>query len=509
VADSPKMIDQTIARLRSYGRGNGIKSEDITPIKSTEEIYTIHGRLTLTPHCEVESQTTTGRMKGKVSKVLSSFAELRGEVDTIKKDFEGAGTWTEGAIKELEATNGHGWGLHGSLLCLGDNKVILGATENCPTCRGTAQHPCHTCGGIGFRPCYECQSLGHERCLQCNGTGQDPMNTAKKCSLCHGTGQMLCRFCQGAMKIPCESCQGRGNTPCTDCNGTGTLSQEVHITKGARMDFVLGATSGLPSGLLRGLSRVGEEKLCAGHADITMKPELGDDPSAPPKGPLVINLEAKIPYADIQLNLCNKPISISCFGKNKKLAGVPAFLDQGLREARKNLTGAVAGRIPLEMALSTRAINDAFSLILSGKTHPNNLRRLYPVGLSGEAAQEIMENLVQLFRRSTMRTRLIVSSVSLVLCLAAFTGLSFSSAFANLATMGGTYLVIPIKILIPMIALSVTWLALQQASKAALRKQLKQAKIAAPQSIGRTGAAALGVILLLYLIILFLSENLI
>jgi len=503
------MTDRTITRLRAYGRGNGIKSEDIILIESKEEIFTVLGNLTLTPHCDVTSRTALGRMKGKAYKVLASFAELRTEVDAIKKEFEDGGAWTEDAIKELENTTGHGWGLHGSLLCWSDKTTILGATENCPTCRGTAQHPCNECHGLGSVPCHNCQSRGQEICPLCAGHGHDPNNPNNKCPTCNGTGWALCRFCQGQMKLPCVHCHGRGNTPCTDCHGSGFISQEVQITKGARMDFAIATTASLPSGLLRSLTRVGEDKLCKGHADITMKPDIDPNAEGPKSGPLLVRLEAKIPYTDIKLKIDGKSSIVSCFGKLGKLSGIPPFLDSSLQEARKHLADAVAGREPIEMALGARAMNEAFGLVLAGKTHPNELRRLYPVGLSGQAAQEIMKNLTQYFRKATARTRLIVSTVCVLVSAMAFCGLFFTSAFNTLAAMGGKLLVAAIKGGFLATALGATWLALQLGARSALSKQLKGTKVAAQQSLGRTGATALGIMTLLYLIILFLSGNLI
>ena len=508
-APSQKMTDQTIARLRGYGKGNGIKSEDIVLVETKEQVYALRGALTLTPHCDVKGKSSLGRIKGKGYRILSSFDELKTEVDTIKKDFEGAGEWTADAIKELENTTGHGWGLHGALLKWSDQKTLLSATENCPQCRGTALHPCTECQGIGSLPCHDCQSRGQEQCPQCAGHGHDPYNPNNKCPTCNGTGWALCRFCQGQMKKPCHICQGRGTSPCTACQGSGFLSQEVQISKGARMDFRLGSTSGLPSGLLRGVTRIGEDKLHKGHADITMKPRLDEETKEPPKGvPLVIDLEAKIPYADIKLKIGATACVISSFGKQGKLSGLPAFLDEALAGARLHLDKAAKGREPLEMALSARAIKDAFGLVLSGKTHPNDLRRLYPVGLSGETAQEIMQNLGLYFRNSTARTRMIASFVYLVICAGGFAALCYSPLLPALTVTLGKPLTGLVKMLVLMTALAGYWQTLRMAARSKISKQFNQAQISMAQTFGRTGYATLGVIVTLYFILLFLTGNL-
>jgi len=504
-----KLTQQTLSRLHALGEGNGVDRADITLVESTESIYTLLGRLTLTPHCEVKSRKSFGRIKGKAYKVFPSFAELQTEITSIQKDFQEGGDWTQEAVAELEKTAGHGWGLHSSLLTLTDKKTILGATENCQTCNGTAQHPCLECRGLGFATCHYCEGRGQELCPHCNGHRQDPVNPANKCPICHGTGYALCRFCQGTMRLQCVTCQGRGNTPCNACQGKGFISMEVLITKGARMDFALGPTTGLPSGLLRGLSRVGEDKLAKGHADITMKADINDDPKAPKQSDLAIYLDAKIPYADVKIKFGKKTSIIGCFGKQGRLSGVPAFLDESLAPARLKLASAAKTGSSLHAALATRAIKDAFELVVSGKNKVNDLRRLYPVGLSAEAAQEIMANLNLCFRNSTARTRLIVSGLCVLVSTALFGGMFMTPLFTHLTQMTGTMGAPLIKALMPLAALSASWFTLQQSAKSVLRRQYAGLKIAGRQSIGRTGYAALGTIAALYLALLFLSGNLI
>lgn len=123
----------------------------------------------------------------------------------------------------------------------------------------------------------------------------------QKCPMCHGTRFSLCRYCNGTGKLPCVSCQGRGNTPCASCKGSGFVSREVIINKGARVDFSHTSSSGLPSGLLRMISRIGDDKIYRGHADINIiegEPEKKKSITS-----VVIKLEAKIPYADIKLRI--------------------------------------------------------------------------------------------------------------------------------------------------------------------------------------------------------------
>lgn len=509
VNEQQKLTEQTLSRLRTYAKGNGIKPEDIQLIETMEAVYSLPARLILTPQCDIQSRSFLGRSKNKGHKVLSSFAELRTEVESLQKEFQQNAPWLEDAIKELEKTPGYGWGQHDAMLCWSDKKTIITATENCPTCRGTAQRTCPDCRGIGSLPCHDCEGRGREICTQCAGHKQDPLNPGNRCPTCNGTGFSLCRFCHGQMKIPCPSCQAKGNTPCGDCKGTGFVSQEAEITKGARMDFALGATVDMPSGLLSGLSRIGENQFIKGqHADFAMKPQSPDDPNAPRADRIVINLEARIPYADVKIKFSTKGAIISCFGKKGRLSGVPPFLDMGLTAARKILARAAQNDADIEGALAARAIKEAFELVLAGKSHPNDLRRLYPAGLSAATAQEIMGNLARYFRSSTAKLRMVAGGVCFALSATLFSALFFTPLYTSLSAFLGQAGILAFKVVFPLVVLAANWLGLQQAASIVLKRRFPALHVAGSQPIGKTGMGTLGAIAFLYILLLFLSGNL-
>lgn len=497
------LTDKTLARLRALANGNGINPDSIQLIESKEKVYTLIGTLTLTPQCDIKTSQTLGRIKGKGIKVHASFAELQSEIASIQKSFREDTGWLDQAMDELQRTKGHGWGQEQAHLSWSDKQIILAASENCPVCKGTAQHPCHDCKGLSTIFCHYCEGRGQELCIQCAGTGIHPQDPKTKCPMCHGTRFSLCRFCNGTGKLPCVSCQGRGNTPCASCKGSGFISQEAVVNKGARLDFSHGSSSGLPSGLLRMISRIGDDKLYRGHADISIV--KGEPEKKKGVDFVVIKLEAKIPYADIKLRIGRKAGLIVCFGKQGKLSGVPAFLDDSLVEGRKTLAAAATGNATVYEAQKFRALSDALHITLSGKTHPNELRRLYPVGLSAEAAKEIMENVRLMLKHETGRLRRGAASMCFVGFSSLFAVYFMTPTFAPLLEkLSPTGLLIT-KVALPVLALAMTWAILLTTARSSLKHRYPKATISPSQDIGKTGYITMALIMVAYFAIMFVS----
>ena len=506
MTEATSLTETALSRLRALTKGNGLSPNEIDLIETKEQTYTISGTLTLTPELSVKGRTTLGRVKSKGSRILSSFEELASEVRAIEKSFKDEADWLDPAIEELDRTDGKGWGHSQALLMWSDQKTILRATENCPTCRGTAQRTCPECKGLGHIFCHYCEGRGQEICTLCVGSGKDPLNPQNKCSTCQGTRYSLCRFCQGTGKMHCTVCQNKGHLACADCKGSGFLSREVLVKKGARMDFVLGATSGLPSGFLRNLSRIGDDRLCKGHADFTLIPPSLEDRKA--QSHYTIKIEAKIPYADMKVRFGKKAVLVSCFGKQARLSGVPAFLDEALVSARSTLAGAARGTLPLEAAIKTRLMRDTLALALAGKIHPNELRKQYPVGLSGEVATEIMTNTRQLLKSTTSQTRMAVGLAAAAFSALFFTGLFYTGFFGTFTANLPSPVTLLLKALILTGALGLAWLFLVQSSRWRLQRKFPQTKIVLNQPVGKTGYIIFSLILAIYLVILFISGHL-
>ncbi len=492
MSETSSLAERTLERLRSYAKGNGIASEDIKAIKISETVHTVEGLLTLTPSFQAETRAVFGKATNKSRKVLPSFAALQEELARLKEEFEKNDAWLAPAREEIEKEPGHGWGAEEADIVWPDQKTALCATETCPACQGRGKTICPRCRGEGSEICIHCQGRGQELCYHCQGTGKDGLNPGKTCPICHGAMYINCRFCYTLGKTPCPECHGKGGQPCPSCGGTGFVTQEVDISRGAKIHFSLGRTTDLPSGLMRMMQRIGEDKLAPAHMDVTLHP-----PAAQPEmveEQKLLRLTARVPYAEIRLKIGKKESDVIVFGKQGRLSNVPAFLDEALAPARKILQDAVKGHKSFEKAITPRLMKEALNLVLAGQAHPNHLRRLYPIGLSGGAAQEIMGNISRSLSFYTAEARAIAGSLCALLSAVLFAGFFFSSLPAS---MSGSAL-LAVKTLLPLGAMGLTWLALHHAARWALSRRYPGAKIGATQRIGKTGIASLAAVAILY-----------
>ncbi len=492
---------RALSRLRAYAKDNGIAPETIQVAQSHEEVYAAQGVIRLVPSFKVEISAGFGKIKRKNVQGFSSLAALREEIETRRQSFEKERSWLKEARAELEKTVGHGWGLDGAEVTWSDQVSHLYATESCIGCRGSGQIPCAECQSIGTVMCQNCEGRGQELCPHCLGRAFDPVNPEKKCPICEGTRFAPCRFCQGTGKILCPVCQGRRGTPCPDCQGTGFLNQEAKISVGATMSFSLGSTTNLPSGLLRTMDRLGVANLGKGHAEIALEKASADEDSH------ALRLTAKIPYAEIKMRFGKQEASVSVFGKKERLLGIPFFLDKASEEARAALKKAAAGAAPLEKALGLRLMNEALGLVLSGKKGTNELRRLYPVGLSGPAAEAIMKGLDQALKIATFRYRALSGAAAFLGSCLMFGLFFFSPLYGYLATNIHHGLLRVLEIFILLGAMGASWFFLGSSTRVALKRLFPNARISIAQNIGKTGYGFLGSLVVIYLVFFFIGNR--
>ncbi len=488
------LTQKTLTRLKALAKGNDMDPESIQIVESQESVYTVRGTITLTPKVTVKVKDSLGRLKAKSGRLLPSFAALQQEIDRLQQEQQSADGWVDMAIAELKKTPGHGWGFHQGHVSWSDRETILTATENCPACRGAAQHPCTACQGIGTQICSYCEGRGQEYCPYCGGRGTDTNNPQAPCPHCHGTSYMMCRYCHGNRRSNCDSCHGKGQIPCADCKGTGTISREARVSSGADLSFGFESSSTLPSGLLRAMQRIGEDRLHEGHGDITLIPPEEKEEDAKKRNAPQIRLEAKVPFADIKMKFGTKGALVSCFGKKARLSGVPPFLDHALSPARGILTKAAAGALPLDQALKPRAMQDALKLVLTGQSHPNKLRQKYPVGLSEQVAKEIMKNMAAAIKHETSKSRSVSAAVCVIISLAALAGWLFTPLYAQTQALLGPQGTLGLDIIAPLFTLGATWAVLRGAAHSSLKRRFPSAQVAKSAEIGKRGYAALAII---------------
>lgn len=492
--DPQSLTEATLARLVRLAQGVGLGSDSISLIDTNEQIYKIEGRIRLTPHFESTPRTHVGGPKGsgKNKKSFPNFQAMADELAQQRATFSNGRSWVPEAIHEIEQAPGYGWGMNEARVTLPQYNAILSATEKCPACAGSGITPCPQCQGQQHVICPFCYGKKEEDCYNCFGTGEDPVHKGQRCPVCHGTRFAPCRYCQATGIMACPTCQGRGGLPCQACQGTGQITQETMIKAGANVAFQLGNTTDCPSGLLRTMDRIGVPNLLKGYADIELTPQ---DPEAEDKTLLTLN--AKLPYAEMKIRFNGKAALVIAFGKKGHLSGVPPFLDAALTSKLNDLKAAASGGKSIEKLLKIKLIADALNLVLQRKTHPNDLRRLYPVGLSAPMASQILSLLAQTLKSATFGSRLAMALFGTGISAALIGAFYFSSLHQQLTTSLSPNAFKTIEILMPLLLMGGTYMAVEIMAKVSLNRHHPDIQVSGNQDVGKTGYTALALIALL------------
>ncbi len=508
------LTDQALARLRKLAEGNGIAPDKIELIEGQEKVYELPAVSHLVPFCERHSTRYNGPPRGKDRKILADAAEMQEQSRLRYENFMTERDWLPAAMDELKAAPGQGWGLDGAKITLREKSVILAVIEICPMCHGNKLLTCENCLGQKVVACQQCRGQGQEFCPLCSGTGHKPGQPTQLCQMCNGRRTIPCRICGGGGKIPCPVCQGRGGLVCSRCNGAGNMTEETVIVCGVNINFRLNSAE-MPSGLRRGLDRVGIANLAKGHADIkliepdnkeTKDSEGGEDKSK--TGPVVVRYETKLPYADLKMRFNDgRVVLVNVFGKRGVLIGVPVFLDDALKPRRGHLAQAAKGSRSLDDALKARLMRDALALDLDGKGEVANLRRLYPVGLSPAVAQEILTNMRRALNKVTRWSRVGAGAASGLAgagMLAAFFDLPWHVALTqNWPWLAG--LAFDLAALAGVMGLC--WTGLGKVAQLILARRFPGRKISLHSNSGHIGYAMLAGIFAIWILVLMLVPD--
>jgi len=482
------LAERALKRLRKLADGNGLDPKTIAVFDASEQSVTLHRNIFISPLCETESLAYAGAPRGKERRMKGSFAELQGAVERHKKEFLQKADWVEAVVQQLKTHETQGWGLQNAKVTLPERSVIFAASEACPDCGGQGRSLCKRCEGRGMLLCSQCQGRGREWCYHCMGKGEDPHQPAQPCHLCQGTLYVPCRFCQMRGYVPCPSCRGSKGHPCRNCGGTGSFTQEIKVTCGAQTRFSMEAGN-MPSGLRKGLDRIGVSRLGNGHADIesvVLKQETeGESLENRP----LMAYTATLPYAEMKVDLGGKKAVVSAIGKRCVIVGVPPFLDLSLKPWMEKLHLAASGKLPLEQALQARAIKEILSLVVSGRGGKREIQKLYPYGLSSGAVESILADLKNALKRMTLTVRTITAVACAVLAGGFFYLLFPMGLEYRLMQNAGPLASFGFGAATLAAALGASWAALNFAARFALRRRFPKNALALQQKTGKTGYA--------------------
>ena len=495
------LADQALARLRKLADGNGLAPEKIELVGAQENIFTLQGTARFMPFCERQSGQYPGPPQGKGRTIVAGRDALLSEAEKRQKAFLQGREWLPAAIADLKTAPGQGWGIENARITMPQFSAILAAPSPCPVCRGQRVTTCQHCSGQGLVTCPQCGGGGRETCPQCGGRGEMSTQPGQPCSMCQGMRTIPCRSCRSSGRITCPVCQGRRGVPCANCRGSGQITEEIALACGATVGFQMTGEE-LPSGLRRGLSRLGAANLSKGHADIYLvenekKKELPpeaegmiEDEKTENEAPPILRYEAKLPYADLRLRFGDdRAILVPAFGKRCVLLDLPPFLDDTLKPMREKLTEAARGKKRIEDALEARAMREALGLQLSGRRDAMELRRIYPVGLSPAAMQEIMKNMRLALNLATRHIRAAAAILSGGIGIALLGMLFLTPRHAEL-TQGWPWLAgLAFDLALPCLLATLGFLSLGKASQLVLHRRFPHLKISLRRHAGKTGYA--------------------
>jgi len=510
--DPSAIVDRTIQRLRALAEGNGIDPHSIKLIGSDEQSYTLEATMHFTPLCDVENKRYPGPARSKGALVLQDAAALQAEVGRRREEFRQHTDWIAEVKAELQSAPGHGWGLDGAKVMLPKRNAILAASTPCQQCNGTRTITCSQCQGSGSTVCFQCRGDCKELCYNCQGSGQNPQQPTQQCLICRGNRYIVCRQCLGTGQIPCPTCGGKRGTPCPACRGTGQITEEAQLTFGATTRFEL-KSSALPSGLRRGLDRLGIPNLAKGHAviDIVTPKKEGDDhpqEDGPPPRPQPpdpsLHYQAQLPFAELRVDFNGKKAVVSIFGKRNMLIDVPPFLDEALNPWRMKLLDAAKGNLPIGDALKVRAMRDALGLELQGKGNAQELRRLYPAGLTLKTAEEIARGMRLAIKRTTLHVRT-AAAVGCAMLGAGLFGECYFTSLPERIPFQPRWFGLAFDFLPPVLAIGLAWVSMNAIMGFFLKRTFPDMTIGRRLPIGKTGYMMSAAIVIFWLIILILS----
>ncbi len=299
----PPATTKAVERLRSVARGNGIKAESITAVKSDEATYRITADLLLQASWDMR-QITEKQAHGEPVIALKNQAEL--------ESLRGASpprSWMEDARRDLDPLPGQGWGLDGKQLALPQYRTVYALGLDCHHCRGQTRALCNDCHG-----------RGHVTCTTCHGAGHLQHSAGQPCPTCHGRNQINCLICNGTGYQPCSHCEGKGKS-------TTYFLRRLTITTSFRWT---GSGVELPTPLRRSVDRAGLARLANGHATITRE-DNEDAPTVSLGGHVpqthTFHYSATLPFAEAEFEIAGKRHKACVLGHKPAVLELECFLD--------------------------------------------------------------------------------------------------------------------------------------------------------------------------------------
>lgn len=408
MSESSPLAKKSLAALRKLLAGNGVKPDRLTLEQEEHGIYTLHGVLALTLDTARTHRQEAGRPSG--AHVFATKPEMDAEIERACAELMQSPQALAVVEKTLLNTPSGGFGSHNAVMPVKGLHFDFATLSSCPTCQGKGKGGCPVCQGQGRTPCPQCRGQREEWCGHCRGTGfQNGDRSQSRCTYCNGQGKTRCLRCNAQGFVPCQPCGGTGHSHCKTCRGAGEMAEVVGLDftwKSRFMPYAADVPRAVSHLIAQGSLEIMATK---GHISprtmgsrLARPPQLDPNMPAPPPEPATQywHYEAQIPWCEVTFKLGQAAFPVTAAGNKGRINSCPAFLDKIAPKAPRLQNEALSAA--LRHGMNKRAMLD--------------LKRLYPVGLSDRAIQDVLKAADRTIHQRTMVFKLAAWGGALAIC---------------------------------------------------------------------------------------------
>lgn len=394
---------RVLENLKTYIKGNGIKTDSVQLNKIDTQILSVHAKTTLTTKIKTERVVRPGKVGGDV--VHAQNLLLPGLETKMNAMIASPSVRTD-IIKAVLARSDKGFQPAANFaLNLNAYKGQVAAYDGCLRCHHTGRMTCVSCQGGREVTCPRCTGSRTILCIVCNGARQlHTPQGPKPCTQCASSGRLACPQCHQKARIPCASCQAQGSLACEPCGGTGWTSTVMIGQLEGQGHFELDDRN-IPPLVAERIRSTGAKAVLSHDWQITPNTQNNEDD-------LGVFYTLSAPYATFQIALGKLVVDGAAFGTQARIIDAPPFLEKILYKPIKILLEAARQKNNLTSALEAagkyRLLREALMLVTrsSPAKAMTKLRGLYPVGIHLETLAKIIEAADIVLRAGTEKARI-------------------------------------------------------------------------------------------------------
>lgn len=402
---------RALKKIRTVCRGNGAAADSI-------QIKHIHGELIefeAFSHIELHPEIRNEKISGKVQtgELLQSSQEADARMGKMLKNALGNTDARRDLANLLLSRPDKGFSIHGDKFSVPALNQEFSIHHACGKCAGQGQEECQRCKGVRREICTKCHGKTMVPCQYCSASGNviGPDGKQMQCNRCFGHRQVVCTTCQKAGTVACKQCNATGSTRCSTCNGAAFYTEIIKSFVHMKPAFEIDRTT-IPNKSVKLIEDNGGALVEKGHIHIEAEQIQRDD------GGLALRYQGNFPFGDLDIAINGKVAKCQVMGYHGKFVKLPNILDGLTATPRKLLENAAKGKgsilAQIKKASNTRLLGEAleFALLLPRKKAMSALRKKYPIGLSTQAVQHLIQVAYLSLHNATKHARHIGFAIS-------------------------------------------------------------------------------------------------